>query len=85
MPEIDCEFAYLIEWINELGFAASNGMGAVTISFLEINAWADLMQVEPTPFDVKTLRDMSKAFISMQESAKKPTEPDPIKELENDD
>ncbi len=81
MPEIDNEFAYLIEWINEIGFFNSNGMGAVTITFLEIKAWSDLMQTSPTPMDVKTLRTMSQAFISMQELAKKPETRDPLKEL----
>jgi hypothetical protein len=81
MPEIDGAFQYLIEWINELGFCNSNGMGAVAIPFLEIQAWADLMQLTPTPFDVQTLRDMSKAFIAMQETAKKSDEPNPMNEL----
>ncbi|MEI6745535.1 MAG: hypothetical protein WCL34_06195 [Methylococcaceae bacterium] len=81
LPEIDSEFAYLAEWINEIGFYNSNGMGAVTITFLEIQAWASLMQITPTPLGVQTLRQMSQAFISMQEAAKKIEEPDPLKEL----
>ncbi len=81
MPEIDSEFAYLLDWINEVGYFNSNGMGAVTITFLEIKAWADLMQANPTPADVQTLRAISQAFISMQELAKKPETIDPLKEL----
>ena len=81
LPEIDSEFAYLVEWINEIGFYNSNGMGAVTISFLEIQAWANLMQIVPTPLDVQVLRQMSQAFISMRELAKKPETLDPLKEL----
>lgn len=56
-------------------------MSETVISFLEIKAWADLMQVTPLPFDVKTLREMSQAFISMREQAKKIDCKDPLKEL----
>jgi hypothetical protein len=82
MPEIDFEFSHLIEWIHEIGFAASNGMGATTISYSEIYAWANLTQNTPSPFDVKVLRDMSQAFISMQEKAKDSECKDPLLELE---
>ena len=81
MPEIDSEFTYLLEWINEVGYFNSNGMGAVTIGFLEIKAWADLMQTNPTPSDVRILRSMSQAFISHQEKSKKLDTIDPLLEL----
>ena len=55
-------------------------MGETVISFLEIGAWANLMQYTLSPFDVKTLRDMSNAFISMREQAKKIDCKDPLKE-----
>lgn len=84
LPEVDVDFAYLIKWIHELGFYESNGMGAVILSYLSIQAWADLMQNSLTPFDVKTLRDMSSSFISMQQKAQKIDEPDPVKGLPHD-
>ncbi len=58
-------------------------MGAITISYQTIWAWGDLMQNAPTPFDVKTLRDMSLSYIAMQEIAKKNDTPDPLKDLKN--
>lgn len=84
LPEVDLEFAYLIEWIHELGFLESNGMGATVLSYLSIQAWADLMQNPLTPFDVKMLRDMSSSFIAMQQKSAKIDEPDPLKGLQND-
>lgn len=57
-------------------------MGAQAISYQTLWAWADLMQFEPTPFDVKTIREMSSSFIAMQETAKKVDAPDPLKELQ---
>lgn len=72
MPEIDESFQYLIGWIHELGFAESNGMGAMVISYVSIQAWSQLMQYDISPWSVKVLREMSGAFISMQEKAKKP-------------
>ena len=82
MPDIDEEFSYLIQWINQIGFCESNGMGATTISYVSIQAWASLMQENPTPNDVEVLRAMSSAFISMQDKAKEITCPDPMKELD---
>jgi hypothetical protein len=81
LPMIDSEYRYLIEWINELGYFLNGGMGAVVITYSEISAWAQLTQNTPTPFDVKTLRAMSHAFIAMQETAKKQDCPDPLIDL----
>lgn len=81
MPEIDEAFFYLVEWINELGFCSSNGMGATAISFLEMKAWSDLMGNDLNHWEAKVLRDMSSAFVSMQETAKKPDCEDPAKAL----
>lgn len=85
LPVIDSEYRYLIEWINELGYFLNGGMGAVVITYSEILAWAQLTQNTPTPFDVKTLRAMSQAFIAMQESAKKADCNDPLTELNDDE
>jgi hypothetical protein len=83
LPEIDFEFSYLIEWINELGFYESGGFGAVTLTYQTIWAWADLMQISPAPTDIKLLRDMSSSFIAMQEKAKKSETQDPLKDTKN--
>jgi len=84
MPEVDSEFVYLIEWIHELGFYESNGMGTQPISYQTIWAWSELMLTPITPFDVNLLREMSSSFIAMQEKAKDSQTPDPLKELNND-
>jgi hypothetical protein len=81
MPDIDDEFRYLIQWIQQIGFCESNGMGVTVISYVAIQAWANLMQENPSPHDVEVLRSMSSAFISMQDKAKVVTFPDPMKEL----
>lgn len=81
MPEIDSEFSYLIEWIHELGFYVSNGMGASVIPYHEIYAWSELMKLQPSPSDIAILREMSGSFISMQELAKKRDTIDPLKTL----
>ena len=77
MPEIDFEFRHLIEWIHELGFFLNGGMSAIPLSYSEIMAWAVMTENDPTPFDVRCLRDMSNAFLTMQDTAKNPDEPCP--------
>jgi hypothetical protein len=77
MPEIDVESYYLIEWIYEIGFYISNGMGASVMPYSEIAAWAELTGNNPTSDDVRLLREMSSAFISMQELGKKSDTIDP--------
>ena len=81
MPDIDDEFRYLIQWIQQIGFCESNGMGATVISYVAIQAWANLTQESPSPHDVEVLRSMSGAFISMQDKAKAVDCPDPMKEI----
>lgn len=82
IPTIDEEFKYILGYINELGFFINTGMGAIPLSYTEIANWAMLTDVDPSPFDVRVLRQMSSAFISYQDKSKKPECPDPIKELE---
>lgn len=83
LPKVDVEFSYLIEWIHELGFCESGGFGAITLTYQTLWAWADLMQIFPSPTDIKLLRDMSSSFIAWQEKSKKRETPDPLKDLEN--
>lgn len=71
-----------------MGFYISNGMGASVLPYSEIAAWVDLTGVAPSGSDIRLLREMSNAFISMQEIGKKRDTIDPIKTLleqDNDD
>lgn len=83
-PEIDFEFQHLIDWIYEIGFAESNGFGAVVMSHTEIKSWRSNTKNKATPFDIMMIRKMSDAYISMQEEAKNPDCKDPLIEFEKE-
>jgi hypothetical protein len=83
-PDIDFEFQHLIDWIYEIGFAESNGFGAVVMSYSEIEAWKNATKNDATPFDVMMIRNMSNAYISMQEEAKNSDCEDPLIEFKKE-
>ena len=53
-------------------------MGASVVPYSEIHAWSQLTQNNPTPDDIRLIREMSNAFISMSEQGKKRDTIDPL-------
>lgn len=58
------------------------GMGASKLTYQEIDAWANRMREDITPFDTDLLRKMSISYVNMTTLASKPDCPDPMKELD---
>ncbi|MDD5227192.1 MAG: hypothetical protein PHD53_00145 [Methylococcales bacterium] len=82
MPEIDFDFQYIIKWFHELGICENNGMGTTPFSHKELHSWRENMQLDVLPWDISLLREMSVAFISMQEKSKDPEQIDPLLDFE---
>lgn len=60
-PDIDPN-EYLAEWLGELGWCLSNGMGVVGIPHTEIRAWADNIGLRFRGVEAAWLHAMSAAY-----------------------
>lgn len=72
MPELDGPpapraLAYLWGWFIELSAARGrNGFGGLNaLSYQELDAWARLSGIAPTPFEVGVLRRLDQAFLTV--------------------
>ncbi len=63
-PECPLELAYLFGWFLELAATrGSSGFAPAPISFGEIDAWARLMRIRPSPDEVGVLRRLDQVFL----------------------
>ncbi len=60
MPAVSAR--YLLDWLSDLGWAQSNGMGATPLSAAEISAWCGLMRIDMEIWEVEILRAASRAY-----------------------
>jgi hypothetical protein len=67
----------LLEYLLEIGPADATGMGAVPISFQEIESWQHQVGVELAPWEVRMLRSLSREYVGELNAATKPDRPMP--------
>lgn len=65
---------YLLGWLSDLGWAQSNGMGAVPLSAIEMRSWGELMQIDLETWEFEILRAASRAYCA-QSASKDPHPP----------
>lgn len=56
--------AYLVTLVHEAGTMQSNGMGAVPLSWQEIDAWLNVTELRLTIWEKLTIREMSEAYVA---------------------
>jgi len=62
-PEIEGA-GYLVALFREAGLAMSNGMGAVPLTWQELDAWLRTTELSLTVWEKLTIREMSEAYAS---------------------
>jgi len=76
MPEI-YRGAYLIGYLQELGFSTNTGYGPTPLNFTEINAWQEATCLKLSPWEVLAIRKLSQDYIRQLGQAENPHEPAP--------
>lgn len=71
--------AYLIDYLQELDFCEHGGMGLSALSFREIEAWQANTGLHLNPWEVLTLRTLSRDYIDQLHRSKDPAEPAPYR------
>ncbi|MFT0532271.1 hypothetical protein ACMHYJ_05460 [Castellaniella hirudinis] len=72
-----CDAGYLVTWLFDVGPVGFGGMGAVPLSYTEIEAWQRLKGIELSAWENHMLHDLSKVYLGMLEDAKQPSCPIP--------
>lgn len=65
---------YLLGWLSDLGWAQSNGMGAIPLSSVEVRSWGELMKIDLEIWEFEILRAASRAYCA-QSASKDPLPP----------
>lgn len=63
---------YLIDWLLEVGPTAAGAMGESFIGWQDLAAWSQITGIEPDPWEARTLRRLSMAYLHQQLAARKP-------------
>jgi len=75
LPNVD-EVYHIVQYWQELGCTASDGG---PLPWSEIRAWRLENDLELTPFEVRSIREMSKAYVYEYHQAKDIARPSPYK------
>jgi len=70
---------HIIDWLTEIGLVGTNGMGAVPVSWQEINAWQFVTGVQLEPWVARLMRRLSVAYVAMSRKAEHESCPPPWK------
>lgn len=76
MPPVEVG-GHLLRWLFEVGPTMSNGMGQTPISSTELRDWLSITGVRLTPWEVRTLRILSMAYVGEYSEASDPKHPAP--------
>lgn len=87
LPNLE-EAAYLIGLLLEAGLASTSGMGAVPLSWQDIDAWIRVTESSPSVWQKLLVRELSEAYVAELNLASDVNRPDPyihVDEVEKDE
>ena len=73
MPPLDKEVRHLVDYLLEVGPAMGTGMGEVPVSHLELQAWQQQVGIDLQPWEVRTLRRLSRDWVVESHKASSPS------------
>jgi len=76
-PPVHAEAAYLCEHLFDAGPVSVGGMGAVALTYADLQAWSQMTGTPVEPWEAQTLRAMSRAYVAEARAAEDPTRPPP--------
>jgi hypothetical protein len=68
---------HIIDRLIEIGLTEAAGMGAVPVSWREINAWCERTRVDLLPWEARLIRRLSADYLAMSRKAESETCPPP--------
>lgn len=74
----------MAEWLENLGWCETNGMGIQGVSWNQLHHWNMLTEAQLDPWEAETLHRASLAYAMMWNEAKNPHCPSPWSETKTD-
>lgn len=68
---------HLTDWFLDIGPATATGMGEVPLGWLEIDAWCERTGIDLDPWEARTIRSLSRAYVGQRHDARKRDCPPP--------
>jgi hypothetical protein len=68
---------YMIDWLFEIGPSMAGSMGEAPIGWVELEAWQGLTGVDLDPWEARTLRRLSRAYVAQRHLSEDPKCPEP--------
>ena len=68
---------HVTDWLLEIGPTSISGMGEAPVSWETIDAWQRLTGIELDPWEARTIRRLSSAYVGQRYEARKPNCPPP--------
>jgi len=68
----------------EIGPTTPSGDGAAALGFSEMAAWSRIMGVDLSPWEARTLRRLSRTFLSQQQDSRNPACIEPMVAVDQD-
>lgn len=68
---------HIIDWLIEIGLTEAAGMGAVPLSWLQINAWCARTNIDLEPWVGRLIRRLSAAYLAESHKAESENCPPP--------
>lgn len=75
---------YLVNWWMAVGPTMSTGGGETPVTWQEIAAWREQMEIDLAPWEADAIRAMSQAFSSQRYDARMPDCPAPYSEAQQE-
>lgn len=69
---------YITDWLMEIGPLVSGGMGEAPVGWQDMAAWSEMIGVELDPWEARSIRRLSRVFMSQRHDARKPDCPPPF-------
>lgn len=76
---------YIISMLYEAGLFSSNGMGAVSLPWVEIDAWLHRTGLELSTWEILTIKELSDAYVAELNQASAKDRPAPYIEVVEDE
>lgn len=82
MPPVELAGHLLDAW-HDMGRHAYGGMGPVPLCDRDIRAWCENIGLSLSPWEVRAVKDMSRAYLAEQSAAEDPLHSPPFGALED--
>jgi hypothetical protein len=65
-PELNPNIEHIWSWFFQLHHTRGGGMGPAPLTYQEMSAWSQLLQIEPTPWEISMVMMIDGVWLKTQ-------------------